>query len=658
MADPRYTEDDIKVLEGLEAVRRRPGMYIGSTGPRGLHQLVFEIVDNAVDEALAGYCKRIDVRIDADQSVTVKDDGRGIPTGLHATGIPTPELIFTRLHAGGKFDNNAYRVSGGLHGVGASVVNALSQWFEVEIRRDGHIHEQRFARGGRDVGPLRLTGTSGGHGTTVHFLPDADIFETIDIDERVVARRMQELAFLVAGLRLSLVDARKQPQLRETWEYAGGIVQFVGYLNEGRTPLHDIVHFRDTEAGIEVELAFQVHDGYSESLNSFVNCIRTAEGGQHETGLKAAHTRVMNEFARRYGIWKKKDNLAGEDVREGLTAVIALRMAETEFEGQTKTKLGNPEARTAVEAVVGRRLSAYLEENPDIARTLLEKACRASSARDAARKARDTARKGKEAAVRTSLGGKLTRCASRDPAECELFLVEGESAGGSAKQGRDRRMQAILPLRGKPLNAERAPLSRVLENKELAAITQALGAGIGADFDLTEARYGRIVLLADADDDGAHIRCLLLTFLYRYMRPYVEAGRVFVAQPPLFKAERGQGARKQVVYAWSPQELAAATRKLGRGTVVQRYKGLGEMDAEQLWETTMNPATRKILRVTLDDAAEAEHQVSVLMGDSAERRKAWIGENVAFGIDPLEAATAALPRPAGPHPTPADEVDA
>jgi topoisomerase-4 subunit B len=645
MVQSSYTETDIKVLEGLEAVRRRPGMYIGSTGSRGLHHLVFEIVDNAVDEALAGFCTKIDVRIDDGEVITVKDDGRGIPTGMHPTGLPTPEVIFTKLHAGGKFDNTTYKVSGGLHGVGASVVNALSSFFEVEIRRDGVVHKQLYQNGARTIGKLLPVGTCASSGTTIRFRPDDETFKVVKFERQVLARRLQELAFLNAGLRLSLVDARESPQWRESWQYDGGLKAFVQYLNEGRAPLHDLIYFKDSEDGIDVEVALQYHDGYSETLHSFVNCINTIEGGQHETGFKTAHTRLMNEYARRYGVWKKKENLSGEDLREGMVAALNLRMPETEFEGQTKTKLGNPEARAAVEAVTARQLSTFLEEHPDAARSILEKASRAQGAREAARKARDLARKGKEAVSRTSLGGKLTRATSRNPEETELVIVEGDSAGGSAKQGRDRRIQAILPLRGKPLNTERAQLAKVLQNKEFLAIIQAMGAGIGNDFDLAEARYGRILILADADDDGAHIRCLLLTFFYRFMRPYVMAGRVFIAQPPLFKVER-KGAKGGVVYAWSIEEMQAALRRFGKGATVQRYKGLGEMTAQQLWDTTLDPEKRTLLRVTLDDAAAADHQVSVLMGDSAELRKAWISQNVAFGVDPL-AAVRSEQKPAG-----------
>ena len=630
-----YTERDIKVLEGLEAVRKRPGMYIGSTGPRGLHHLVYEIIDNAVDEALAGNCTRIDVTLDPGPIVSVKDDGRGIPIGIHPTAkIPTPELIFTKLHAGGKFDTASYKVSGGLHGVGASVVNALSSVFEYEIARDGKLVYGRFEKGGHLVTPMEERGPARRTGTLVRFQPDATIFETTDFQFRTLADRIRELAFLNPGLQIRLLDRRAERR-EEIFHYPGGVSAFVEYLNEGTQPVHAPILFTDTADGIEVSVAFQYNDGYSESLVSFVNCICTTEGGQHETGFRTAHTRVTNEYARRMNLWKKKDNLAGEDLREGLTAVLSLRMSETQFEGQTKTKLGNPEARAAVDAVVAKHLDRFLEENPDIAKKLVDKAGVARSARDAARKARDLTRTGKTATSHTSLGGKLTRCASRKPEECELFIVEGDSAGGSAKQGRDRRTQAILPLRGKPLNTERAALDKILKNKEILSIVQSIGAGVGKDFTLEESNYGRVIILADADDDGAHIRCLLLTFFYRYMKPLLGGGRVYIAQPPLFKVEapKRRGRKESSHYAWSKEEMAALVDKGGAGCTVQRYKGLGEMNAEQLWETTLDPTTRTLLQVNIDDGAAAEHQLRVLMGEDAEARRKWLARNVRFGVD-------------------------
>lgn len=638
-----YSEKDIKILEGLEAVRKRPGMYIGSTGARGLHHLIYEIVDNSVDEALAGACTRIEVMLEHGQVVTVKDNGRGIPTGVHPqANIPVPELIFTRLHAGGKFDNDSYKVSGGLHGVGSSVVNALSSFFEYEIHRGGRIFCGRFENGGCVAVPMTERGNTRRTGTTVRFCPDSTIFETTEFSSRTIAERLQELAFLNPGLTLRLIDKRGETTENE-WHYPGGLQQYVAYLNESNSPINDVVHFVDEAEGIHVEVAFQYTDGYSETVLSFVNCINTREGGQHETGFRTAHTRVFNEYARRMNLWKKKENLGGDDLREGITAIVSMRMRNPEFEGQTKTKLGNSDARTAVDAVVAKHTARYLEENPDAARTLIEKASRAKAARDAARKARDLTRSGTTPGAKTSLGGKLTRCASRNPAECELFIVEGDSAGGSAKQGRDRRIQAILPLRGKPLNTERAQLDKILKNREILSIIQSIGAGIGPDFSLADANYGRIIILADADDDGAHIRCLLLTFFYRYMRPLLDSGRVFIGQPPLFKIEgavptgtkkpgiAGKKPTAKVAYAWSKEEMQKVLKEFRSGTAVQRYKGLGEMNADQLWETTLNPETRTLVQVSVDDAASAERQLRVLMGDSAETRRRWLTENVKFG---------------------------
>jgi topoisomerase-4 subunit B len=628
-----YSASDIKILEGLEAVRKRPGMYIGTTGIRGLHHLVYEIVDNCVDECLAGHATSIDVRMEPGNVIQVVDDGRGVPVDIHPQlGISAATVVFTKLHAGAKFDSNTYKVSGGLHGVGASVVNALSEYLELEIYRGGKIHKQRFERGD-PVAPLAEAGPTRKRGTLVRFRPDATIFPITTFTFETLSTRLRELAFLNGGIKISITDRREGTHEAPHAEYKfdGGVRAFVEYLNESRQSVGPPVWFKDTYEGIEVECCFQYHTDYSESVSSFVNCISTVEGGTHETGFKTAHTRLMNEYVRRLGLWKKKDNLSGEDLREGMTCVLSLRMANTEFEGQTKTKLGNPEARAAVEQVVGKHLERFLEENPDHAREILDKACKAASARAAAREAREAVRQGKTSAGRTSLNGKLTRCASRDPMERELFLVEGDSAGGSAKQARDRHTQAILPLRGKPLNTERAALAKVLANKEVMSVTQAVGAGIGSEFNISDAQYGRIVILSDADDDGAHIRCLLLTFFYRFMKDLITHGRVFIAQPPLYKLTVGKK-KQENKYAWTNEELQELLSKKGTGNAdIQRFKGLGEMNADQLWETTMNPATRTLVKVEIADAAAAERSVSLLMGDGAEARRDWITMNVPFG---------------------------
>ena len=633
----RYSEEQIQVLKGLEAVRMRPGMYIGSTGTRGLHHLVFEIVDNAVDEALAGHCNQIDVRVETDNVIFVRDNGRGIPVGMHPEEmIPTPEVVFTKLHAGGKFGGDGYKVSGGLHGVGASVVNALSNYLEVEICRDSKSYVQRYERG-VPVTTLEEKGSTRRRGTTIRFRPDETIFSTVEFNVKTLSSRLRELAFLNPGVKFTIKDARKgldladdEEPFAEEYDFQDGVLDFVKYLNEGHSVLHEPIVFSGTSGDLEVSVAFQYNDAYTESLNSFVNCISTFEGGQHETGFRVAHTRVLNEYARKLGVWKKKGSLSGDDLREGLMCVLSVRMTGPEFEGQTKTKLGNPEARQAVELIVQQHMTAFMEEHPKTSKMLLEKAARAHTARSAARKARDAARSGKSGKGRTSLDGKLTRCASRKVELNELFIVEGDSAGGSAKQARDRMHQAILPLKGKPLNTEKATLAKVLGNKEILAIVQSIGAGLGGEFEIGSINYGRVVILADADDDGAHIRCLLLTFFYRFMRPLVSSGHVYIAQPPLFKVERS-GKKKDVKYAWSQAELDAALEKWNRKAVVQRFKGLGEMDPEQLWETTMNPATRTLVRVTIEDAAQAERQVHVLMGNKADLRKRWISENVRFG---------------------------
>ena len=627
-----YTASDITILEGLEAVRKRPGMYIGSTGSRGLHHLVYEIVDNCVDEALAGYCKNIDIKIEEDGVVTIRDDGRGIPVDKHKkAGVPAATVVFTVLHAGAKFDSATYKVSGGLHGVGASVVNALSTFLEVEIWRNGKTYVQRFERG-KIITELTDQGATRRRGTKVRFCPDPEIFSTTHYNFETLCNRMRELAFLNGGLNISVTDARQSPHLQESYHYEGGIKEFIAYLNESRTVVHEPVMIRDSIDDIEIDCCFQYHGDYSESVTSFVNCINTLEGGMHETGFRSAHTRVMNEYARKLQLWKKKENLTGDDLREGLTCVLSVRLCNAQFEGQTKTKLGNPEARTVVEQIIAKHLSTYLEENPDVAKEIIQKAAFAAGARKAARKARNAVRHGQKTAGRTSLDGKLTRCSSRTPMARELFIVEGDSAGGSAKQARDRKTQAILPLRGKPLNTERASLAKVLNNKEVMAVVQAIGAGVGSDFNLEEAQYGRIVILADADDDGAHIRCLLMTFFYRFMRDLVTNGRIYMAQPPLYRITTGIKKQKDY-YAWSDEELKTilSSKKLKGKPMVQRFKGLGEMASTQLWDTTMNPESRTLVRMTIDDAAAVEHQVTVLMGDSSEARREWITENVDMG---------------------------
>lgn len=651
-----YQDAHIQVLEGLEPVRVRPGMYIGSTSARGLHHLVQEIVDNAVDEALAGHCRNILVRLEPGDVVHVTDDGRGIPTGRHPDlGIPTPEVVFTRLHAGGKFGGGGYKVSGGLHGVGASVVNALSEWLEVEIARDGKLHRQRFARGVPQT-TLEEVGKATSSGTTVRFRPDGTIFPKTRFSIETIATRLRELAYLNPGLSIRVVDGRGDeaevkpveegeeapPPFDETYLSPGGLADFVAYANDDQDVLHPPVAFRGEVGGVEVEVALQYNDGYGEVVTSFCNCIRTGEGGTHETGFKAAHTRVMNDYARRVGLWKKKENLSGSDLREGLMAIVHVRMQNVEFEGQTKTRLGNPEARSAVEEMVSQHLAAWLDENPGYGKALVEKASKALDAREAAQKARKAVQTGKSSKVRTSLDGKLTRCSSRKAELNELFIVEGDSAGGSAKQGRDREHQAILPLKGKPLNTERATLSKVLSNKEILSIVQAIGAGIGADFEVEESNYARVIVLADADDDGAHIRCLLLTFFYRFMKPLLTSGRIYIAQPPLYRAERTVRGKVQSSYAWSDEELQELIgRKDKKSFTIQRFKGLGEMNPEQLWATTMNPETRTLLRVSVEDAAAAEKQVHVLMGGKAEPRKVWITSHVRFGDDnaPVELPT-------------------
>jgi len=631
----QYTDESIHVLEGLDAVRKRPAMYIGSTDIRGLHHLVFEIVDNAVDEALAGFGTTITVTIHNDQSISIEDSGRGIPTGMHSTGKPTPEVIFTILHAGGKFGQGGYQTSGGLHGVGAAVVNALSDWLEVSIYREGKAFFQRFEDGGKPVSSLQEKGSTRKSGTLIRFKPDATIFSTIEFDYEILSERLREAAFLLKGLTLQIVDERND--LSETFMYPDGIESFVDYLNEDKDILHDVVSFQGEHEEISVDFAFQFNDGYAENMLSFVNHVRTTDGGTHEFGARSAMTRTFNDYARRTEFLKSKDkNLEGTDIREGLTAIVSVRIPEEllQFEGQTKGRLGTSEARSAVDQVVSEKLNYFLEENPETARQLIEKSIKAHEAREAARKAREDARTGKKRRQRdTLLSGKLTPAQSRNPDKNELYLVEGDSAGGSAKQGRDRKFQAILPLRGKVINTEKAKLEDIMRNEEISTIIHTIGAGVGGDFDLDDIQYDKIIIMTDADTDGAHIQVLLLTFFYRYMRPLVKAGKVYIALPPLFKVSKGRGKNEQTVYAWDEAEMQEAINEFKNGYMVQRYKGLGEMNADQLWETTMNPKTRTLIRVTIDDIARAERRVTTLMGDKVAPRREWIENNVEFGLE-------------------------
>ncbi|HFI0463840.1 TPA: DNA topoisomerase IV subunit B [Streptococcus suis] len=633
----QYNDDAIQILEGLDAVRKRPGMYIGSTDQRGLHHLVYEIVDNSVDEALSGFASQILVTIEKDGSVKVKDNGRGMPTGKHASGKPTIEVIFTVLHAGGKFGQGSYKSSGGLHGVGASVVNALSSWLEVEVERDGNRYSMRFEDGGNPVTKLEKSKAAlkTGHGTTVHFMPDKAIFGSAQINSEVIADRLRESAFLLKGLEISIEDKRNDYQ--ETFHYEKGLEDFISYLNEEKDTLGETFSFSAAVEEFEVDFAMQYNDGYSETLLSFANNVRTAGGGTHETGMKTGITKAFNEYGRRVGLIKDKDkNLEGSDVREGLTAVLSLRIPESylQFEGQTKEKLGTPKARALVENLVIERLTAFLNENGTFSQNILRKAIRARETRELARKARDQARSGsKKSAQEKLISGKLTKAQSKDASKNELYLVEGDSAGGSAKLGRDRRYQAILPLRGKVINTEKASMQDILKNEEINTMIYTIGGGVGADFDLEAVNYDKVVIMTDADTDGAHIQVLLLTFFFRYMKPLLEAGKVYLAMPPLFKVSKGQGKKQTIAYAWTDEELDQAIKKVGKGYQLQRYKGLGEMNADQLWETTMNPETRILIRVTIDDAAQVERRVTTLMGNKVEPRRKWIEKHVQFTLD-------------------------
>ncbi len=616
-----YDASNIQVLEGLEAVRKRPSMYIGSIDGRGLHHLVYEVVDNSIDEALAGYCSEIEVTINPEGTVTVRDNGRGIPVGMHSKYKKSAlEVVMTVLHAGGKFDKDTYKVSGGLHGVGVSVVNALSEWMEVEVQRDGNVYFQRYERG-KPLDELMEIGETDGTGTKITFMPDSQIFETTNFVYETLVTRLRELAFLNRGITINISDMRAEEPQQETFHYEGGIMSFVEYLNHNRSALHDSpIYFEREKEGTAVEIAMQYTDSYTEYVYSFANNINTHEGGTHLVGFKAALTRVANDYIKKNNMTKGDNKLSGEDIREGLTAIISVKLTEPQFEGQTKTKLGNSEVKGIVESMVSEGLSEYLEENPKVASAVLQKALDAQRAREAAKKARELTRR-KSALDVSTLPGKLADCSEKDPSLCEIYLVEGDSAGGSAKQGRDRKFQAILPFRGKIINVEKARLAKVLKNNEVLSLITAMGTGIGDEYNIDKARYHKVIIMTDADVDGAHIRTLILTFFFRHMKPLIDAGYVYIAQPPLYRINKGKAEH----YVYTDRELDRKLKEIGeKGVGIQRYKGLGEMNPEQLWETTMNPDTRTLLQVTMDDAIAADEMFSVLMGDDVAPRKKFI----------------------------------
>ncbi|XJS11684.1 DNA topoisomerase IV subunit B [Aerococcaceae bacterium WGS1372] len=632
-----YNDDAIQILEGLEAVRKRPGMYIGSTDQKGLHHLIYEIVDNSVDEALSGFADEIKITLLKDGSIQVEDNGRGMPVGKHDSGVPTIQVIFTILHAGGKFGQGGYKSAGGLHGVGASVVNALSSWLEVTVYRDGYQYTMRFENGGNPVGKLKKTKISNKtkRGTVVHFLPDPIIFGNAKINFDTIAERFRESAFLLKGLTISITDEVHDRE--ETFMFENGLHDFINYLNEEKDTMGEIASGSTVIDGFEIDFAMQYNDGYSETILSFANNVRTYGGGTHETGMKIGLTKAFNEYGRKVGLLKEKDkNLEGSDVREGLSAVISIRIPENylQFEGQTKEKLGTPKARQLTDNFINELLSAFLNENGNFSQTILRKAIKARETRELARKARDAARSGaKKSAQEKLISGKLTKAQSKDASKNELYLVEGDSAGGSAKLGRDRRYQAILPLRGKVINTEKASMADIMKNEEINTMIYTIGAGVGNDFNIKDSNYDKVVIMTDADTDGAHIQVLLLTFFYRYMKPLLEAGKVYLAMPPLYKISKGKGKNEVIEYAWTDEELEEKIQLVGKGYTLQRYKGLGEMNADQLWDTTMNPETRLLIRVTIDDATTSERRLTTLMGSKVEPRRNWIENNVRFTLD-------------------------